>query len=119
MVTVSNVEGVAPVGPESESTWTFVFGCLDGRCDAEIRNGEPFGSLPPFTAAYRPEAEDFAFDFDAGQTVSGGADRWVGNITPKAWDDEGPVEFTVSLVNVLECDTGDVIIEWEGEGVRR
>ena len=116
----SNVEGVAPAGQQTESAWAFDFECNSGRCDAVISNGGPHGALQPFIATYRPATEDSVFDFilETPNSTTCDEDRWSGQITPTNWDGDGPVRFGYFIVNVLECDTGDVFIEWEGEGRR-
>jgi hypothetical protein len=121
VVTVSTVEGVLPIGAESTASWRFVFDCPDGRCDAEVLDGGPYGALAPFMATYQADMENFVFDFvlDTPANLTCGDNRWVGEITPLGWDDEGPVGFTFTMVNVLTCDTGDIVVEWEGEGTRR
>jgi hypothetical protein len=60
----------------------------------------------------------FGFVFDTPANPTCGDNRWVGEITPRGWDDRGPVEFTFTMVNELTCDTGDIVVEWEGEGTR-
>jgi hypothetical protein len=120
IVTESTVEGLTPVGLETTATWQLVFECDDGRCDAEVIDGGPFGGLPPFVAVYDAANESYAIDFvlDTPDNPDCGDDRWVGEILPTGWDTDGPVEFSWSLVNHLVCDPADVVIEWEGAGTR-
>jgi hypothetical protein len=120
VVTVSTVEGVFPVGAESAAIWRFVFDCPDGRCDVEVHDGGPYGDLAPFMAAYQGDLENFVFDFvlDTPNSATCEDDRWVGEIIPRGWDDQGPVGFTFTMVNELTCDNEDIVVEWEGEGTR-
>jgi hypothetical protein len=120
VVIVSTVEGLVPIGAESVAIWRFVFDCPDGRCDAEVHDGGPYGVLAPFMATYQADLENFVFDFvlDTPANPTCGDDRWFGEITPLGWDDQGPVVFTFTWRNELTCDTGDIIVEWEGEGTR-
>lgn len=120
-VTESTVEEIAPIGFQTEATWRLLFDCDDGRCDAEIVDGGPFGRLAPFTAAYDADGERYVVDFtvDTPDDPNCGDDRWIGGITPTAWDSNGPAEFTWSLINHVICDTSDQVFEWEGTGTRR
>ncbi len=72
-----------------------------------------------FRATYQSDSEDFLFGFVQDTSNAELCPiRWAGEITPKVWDDRGPVQFTVTMAAVLECDNRDLVIEWEGEGVR-
>ena len=126
MVTESTVEGLLPIGMESTAIWRFEFDCPDGRCNAEVRDETPYG-LPtpygrsaPFTATYQADTENFVFDFvlETPANEQCGDDRWVGEIAPLNWDEQGPLGFTFRMVNVLTCDSGDLVVEWQGQGTR-
>jgi len=120
VVTVSTVEGLLAVGSESVASWRLLFDCPDSRCDAEVHDGGPFGGMAPFIANYQDDVENFVFDFvlDTPANEECGDDRWVGEITPLSWDEEGPLGFSFRMVNVLTCDSGDIVVEWVGEGTR-
>lgn len=119
-VTVSNVEGVAPVGLEASAMWRFSLPCDDGRCDGELIDGGPWGDFEPFPLTYRDELADYTFEYlrPLLENHPCDEDRWTGEILPTEWGPDGPVAFTFFMVENMLCDTGDVVVEWEGTGRR-
>ncbi len=117
VVTLSDTIGV---GNEAEATWTLVFGCDDGRCDAEVRNGGPLGTSPLFVVTYRPDTEDFTLAETGAKPNDANCPDFdlAWEIVPSEWNDRGPVTFTYTLQTVLQCEDGEVRVDWDGEGVR-
>jgi hypothetical protein len=116
-VTESDTPGV---GNRASANWRVAFGCADGRCDAEVRNGGPRGGMAPFTARY--VADDETYRFEATQQIVGEScteQRISGRIVPDTWDGQGPVRFRYRLEGVTRCGRADLRVVWEGTGRRR
>jgi hypothetical protein len=117
-VTESDVPDSA--GDQANATWRLAFGCADGRCDVEVRNGGPRGELPPFTAQYDPATEAYAFEWSVQSPGESCPElRTTGQIEPVTWDARGPVRFRYRMEGVNHCAQADIRTVWEGTGRRR
>jgi hypothetical protein len=107
-------------GNRANAIWRLRFGCADGRCDAEVRNGGPRGGMAPFVARY--VASDETYRFNVTQALAGDGcseQRLTGRIMPETWDDRGPVRFRYELEGVTRCTRAKLLVSWEGIGRRR
>jgi hypothetical protein len=111
---------VPEVGNKSRARWSVAFGCPDGRCDAEVRNGGPRGGLPTFVARYVAIDESFGFEVERQlpQGESCSSVTMAGRIVPTRWDEEGPVRFEYRLESVTDCARSSIRVVWEGTGRR-